>query len=104
MSTKSTTLLCGREGCEFATELFAAAATRADNEIARREAVIKAQAEALAEWRRKSDEDAGRLGRYYRALFEIAFSNLYPISDYESAYREAQSRAKRELEGEVVRP
>ena len=95
-------LLCGREGCQFASELFAVAATRADNEIARRDAIIASQATALNEWRRKSDEDTGRLARYHAALFEIAHGVHRPSREGGCGWVEIlQDRARHELEDTV---
>jgi len=76
-----------------------------ENAIARQRGQLDSQSVALAEWHRKADEDAGRLKRYYEALFEIAhgFSGPgHPLQSNEVwGYREAlasvRARARREL-------
>ena len=67
--------------------------TPTDNEVARLRRVVEAQTKALAEWRRKADEDAGCLKRYHAALFEIAHGpeNICDLKE----------RARRELEDSV---
>jgi hypothetical protein len=68
------------------------------DELARHQRIIKDQAAALAEWRKKADEDAGRLARYRSALMMIAYWPMPEISA-----RLMQERAQRELEGTLVR-
>ena len=66
--------------------------------------VIESQEKALAEWRRKSDEDAGRLLRYRTALEEIATRQVRLGEDCYIALNNCVARAQRELEGTVIRP
>jgi len=50
-----------------------------ENELCRRDAVIAAQNEALAECRRKADEDAGLIARLRQEII-----NLQPLQHFES--------------------
>ena len=79
---KDAALWLGREVGEFVQWVH-----ELENESARQRGVIESQKSALHEWRRKSEEDAGRLKRYHAALFEIAFSRCHVADDDPEALR-----------------
>jgi len=78
---KDAALRLGREVGEFVQWVH-----ELENESARQRGVIESQKSALHEWRRKSEEDAGRLKRYHAALFEIAFSRCH-VADSKKDWR-----------------
>jgi hypothetical protein len=79
--------------------------TDLENKSEGQRGVIESQKQALAEWRRKADADAGRLVRYRTALEEIAHTPWYAKECAAlEAFEQLRVRAQRELEGTVVRP
>jgi hypothetical protein len=76
--------------------------TELENESERRRGVIESQANALAEWRRKSDEDAGRLARYQTALTEISGRQVGLGEDAYIAFNHVKDRARAELGTEAT--
>ena len=63
---KDAALRLGREVGEFVQWVH-----ELENESARQRGVIESQKSALHEWRRKSEEDAGRLKRLHAALDKL---------------------------------
>ena len=82
-----------------------------DSALADNGQIIESQKLALAEWRRKADEDTGRLSRYQGALSDLAH-RYYNVADDDPAalpflrgiIESLTKRARRELEGTVIHP